>query len=254
MEICNVPSLLCCLTRILFLFSFFILFVSPLIVSTVQISHRRHPHLGNASDQEALLGFLSGITYDPSQNLTASWKPNVSFCEWTGVTCSRHRQRVVSLNVSNIGLEEYGLSGRVTTKGDVYSYGIVLLEMLTGKKPTHNMFVEGMNLQKWVDNSFPNQLGEVVDKSLLRMTSTSTQAEKDLNCLSESISMGLLCTKDSPEGRPTMMDIVGRLQSIRDTFLGVVGIPKSQSNLTCLLGDASIAHNNTSEGQSSSTF
>jgi hypothetical protein len=82
----------------------------------------------------------------------------------------------------------------------------------------------------------------------------STQAEKDLNCLSESISMGLLCTKDSPEGRPTMMDIVGRLQSIRDTFLGVVGIPKSQSNLTCLLGDASIAHNNTSEGQSSSTF
>jgi serine/threonine protein kinase len=149
---------------------------------------------------------------------------------------------------------EYGLGGRVTTKGDVYSYGIVLLEMITGKKPTHNMIVEGKNLQKWVGSSFPNQLGEVVDNSLLRMTSTSTQAEKDLNCLSESISMGLLCTKDSPEGRPTMMDIVGRLQSIRDTFLGVVGIPKSQSNLTCLLGDASIAHNNTSEGQSSSTF
>jgi hypothetical protein len=105
MEICNVPSLLCCLTRLLFLFSFFILFLSPLIVSTVQISHRRHPHLGNASDQEALLGFLSGITYDPSQNLTASWKPNVSFCEWTGVTCSRHRQRVVSLNVSSMELQ-----------------------------------------------------------------------------------------------------------------------------------------------------
>jgi serine/threonine protein kinase len=149
---------------------------------------------------------------------------------------------------------EYGLGGHVTTKGDVYSYGIVLLEMLTGKKPTHNMFVEGMNLQKWVGSSFPNQLGEVVDKSLLRMTSTSTQADKDLNCLSQSISMGFLCTKYSPEGRPTMMDIVGTLQSIRDTFLGVVGIPKSQSNFTCLLGDASTSHNNTSEGQSSSTF
>jgi hypothetical protein len=115
------------------------------------------------------------------------------------------------------------------------------------------MFVEGMNLQKWVGSNFPNELEEVVDKSLLR-TTTSTQADKDLNCLNQSISMGLLCTKDSPEGRPTMMDIVGTLQSIRDTFLGVVGIPKYQSNFTCLLGDASTTHNNICEGQSSSTF
>jgi LRR receptor-like serine/threonine-protein kinase FLS2 len=95
---------------------------------------------------------------------------------------------------------EYGLGGHVTTKGYVYSYGIMLLEMLTRKKPTHNMFVEGMNLQKWVGGCFPNQLGEVVDKSLLRRTSMSTQADKDLNCLSQSISMGLICTRDYPEG------------------------------------------------------
>ena len=149
---------------------------------------------------------------------------------------------------------EYGLGGHVTTKGDVYSYGIMLLEMLNGKKPTDNMFVEGMYFQKWVASGFPNRVEEVVDTSLLRRTSMSTEEDKDLNCLKQFISVGLLCTKESPEGRPTMMDIVGRLQSIRDTFLGIVGIPKSQSNFTCLLGDASIAHNNTSEGQSSSTF
>jgi hypothetical protein len=51
-----------------------------------------------------------------------------------------------------------------------------------------------------------------------------------------------------------MMDIVGTLQSIRDVFLGIVGIPKYQSNFTCLLDDASTTHNNTSEGQRSSTF
>jgi len=43
---------------------------------------------------------------------------------------------------------KYGVGGQVTTKGDVYSYEIVLLEILTRKKPTHDMFVEGMNLQK----------------------------------------------------------------------------------------------------------
>jgi len=52
---------------------------------------------------------------------------------------------------------KYGIGGNVTTNGDVYSYGILLLEMLTGKKPTQNMFLEGMNLQKWVGSGFPNQ-------------------------------------------------------------------------------------------------
>ena len=111
---------------------------------------------------------------------------------------------------------EYGLGGRVTTKGDVYSYGILLLEMLTGKKPTNNMFVEGMSLPKWVDSAFPNQVGKVVDTSLLMRTSTSNEEDKDLNCLKQLMSVGLLCTKESPEGRPTMLDVVGPLQNMRE--------------------------------------
>jgi len=60
---------------------------------------------------------------------------------------------------------EYGVGGQVTTKGHVYSYGvttkghvysygIVLLEMFTRKQPTHDMFVEGMTLHKWVGKVF----------------------------------------------------------------------------------------------------
>jgi serine/threonine protein kinase len=149
---------------------------------------------------------------------------------------------------------EYGLGGCVTTKGDVYSYGVVLLEMLTRKKPTHNMFVEGMNLQKWVGSGFPNQVREVVDKSLLRRTSTITEEDKELNCLNHLVNVGLLCTKESPEGRPTMINIVGMLQNIRDTFIRVAGIPNFKENITHLIGSTSTTCNIIGEGESSSTF
>ena len=123
-------------------------------------------------------------------------------------------------------IAKYGLGGRVTTKGDVYSYKVVIWEMLTRKKPIHDMFVEGMNLQKWVGIHFPNQVGEVVDKSLLRSTSTIIEEYMELSCVSHLVSLGSLCTKESLEGRPTMNDIVSMLQNIKDKYLEMIGIPK----------------------------
>lgn len=38
----------------------------------------------------------------------------------------------------------------MSTNGDVYSYGILLLEMFTGKKPTDDMFSGEMSLKEWV--------------------------------------------------------------------------------------------------------
>nr|ABK23593.1 unknown [Picea sitchensis]ACN39988.1 unknown [Picea sitchensis] len=93
MEICYVPSLF---------FFYLIILLIPFVFSTLHLSNPRHPHLSNASDHEALLGFMSAITPSP---LSTTWKPNVSFCNWTGITCSRRRPRVVSLNVSGMQLQ-----------------------------------------------------------------------------------------------------------------------------------------------------
>ncbi|KAH9297770.1 hypothetical protein KI387_029452 [Taxus chinensis] len=129
---------------------------------------------------------------------------------------------------------EYGLSGHVTTKGDVYSYGIVLLEIVTGKSPTNNMFIQGMNLQKWVRRDFPNTIEVVVDSSLL-IAGSSSEENKAFKCLRELINIGLLCTKESPAERPSMMDIVRILHSVKGTFLGVSPTSTPQSDLSSLL-------------------
>lgn len=49
-------------------------------------------------------------------------------------------------------LTEYFDTGRATTKGDIYSFGVVLLELLTGKRPTDESFIEnGTNIVTWVN-------------------------------------------------------------------------------------------------------
>jgi hypothetical protein len=49
---------------------------------------------------------------------------------------------------------DYELGGCVTVKGEFYSYGIVILEILNENNPTHNMFIEGTNFQKLVNSAF----------------------------------------------------------------------------------------------------
>eukprot|EP01018_Ginkgo_biloba_P002944 Gb_32029 [translate_table: standard] len=117
---------------------------------------------------------------------------------------------------------EYGLGGKVSKKGDVYSFGIVLLEMLTRKRPTDEMFVEGLNLHKWVSMAYPDRMVEVVDGSLLNNSDERSQDEM-CNCLIQLLNVGLVCSKESPEERPSLREVVGRLEMIKESFSGVRG-------------------------------
>ncbi|KAF3646730.1 putative LRR receptor-like serine/threonine-protein kinase-like, partial [Capsicum annuum] len=69
---------------------------------------------------------------------------------------------------------EYGLEGLVSTKCDVYSYGVMLLETFTKRKP--NEFEGDLSLKQWVSHSLPDAVMEVVDANLLTSTATNLKS------------------------------------------------------------------------------
>ncbi|XP_018504494.2 probable LRR receptor-like serine/threonine-protein kinase At3g47570 [Pyrus x bretschneideri] len=58
---------------------------------------------------------------------------------------------------------EYGMGSKIATCGDVYNFGILLLEMFTGKRPADPMFSEGLNLHNLVKMGLPHRVPEIAD-------------------------------------------------------------------------------------------
>ena len=54
----------------------------------------------------------------------------------------------------------------VSTKGDVYSFGVFLLEMFLGKRPIDEMFKDDLNLHNFVRMALPKRLVQIVDPAL----------------------------------------------------------------------------------------
>ncbi|XP_037475448.1 probable LRR receptor-like serine/threonine-protein kinase At3g47570 [Triticum dicoccoides] len=110
---------------------------------------------------------------------------------------------------------EYGEGGQISTSGDVYSFGIVLLEMFTGKTPTHGMFTDGLTLLEYAKMAYPEQLMEIVDPLLLSVEKT----RRDINSYMYSVTrLALACCRKRPTDRLSMRDVISEMNKIRACY------------------------------------
>ncbi|GMP95392.1 hypothetical protein CsSME_00044465 [Camellia sinensis var. sinensis] len=157
------------------------------------------------------------------------------FSATTGI--SNHQQS------SSIGIRgtigyvapEYGMGEEVSTQGDMYSYGVLLLEMFTGKRPTNNMFTGNVNLHGYVKMCLPQQVMQIVDPQIiLEMEEEPSKPSRSKQCSTTNISkletclvpvfqIGVSCSVEMPNERMSVKEVIKELHKIRNVFLGVRG-------------------------------
>ncbi|KAI4328594.1 hypothetical protein L6164_020934 [Bauhinia variegata] len=123
---------------------------------------------------------------------------------------------------------EYGMGNEVSKLGDVHSYGVLLLEMFTGKRPTDEMFKDGMNLHTYAKASLPKLVEEILDPFLLQEVKGDVSSRKDPQnqgnyvieeCLISIFEVGIACSDEFPSERMSIKDATAQLIGVKEKLL-----------------------------------
>ncbi|XP_009131995.2 probable LRR receptor-like serine/threonine-protein kinase At3g47570 [Brassica rapa] len=111
---------------------------------------------------------------------------------------------------------EYAMGGEISVHGDAYSFGILIFEMFSGKRPTDEMFGGDFTLRSCIKSALPEKVLDVADELVLHngLRIGFPVAE----CLTKVLKVGLGCSEESPANRLGMSEVVKELISIKERF------------------------------------
>lgn len=118
---------------------------------------------------------------------------------------------------------EYGMGNEVSTSGDVFSYGILLLEMFSGKRPTDEIFEDSLNLHTYMKAALPGKVEEILDPILVQEikgeTSSYMWKSQVQDCVVSVLEVGIACSAELPSERMDISEVTAELQAIKEELL-----------------------------------
>ena len=114
-----------------------------------------------------------------------------------------------------------------------------LLELFTGKRPTHESFIGDLSLIRCVQSAFPANIMQVLDPKMLQLMSSLYYNDKRISldvqhdCLITILGVGLSCTVEASDARISIRSALHKLKSARDTLLIPIPIKNTKSNNIC---------------------
>ena len=121
-------------------------------------------------------------------------------------------------------ITEYGEGSSVSALGDVYSLGILLLEMFTGRNPTDDMFRDSIDLHKFSEDALPDRIWEIADAAMWLHTDIDHNSRRSIieNFLISIIALGISCSQKQLKERVPIQNAAIEMHHIRDSYLKFV--------------------------------
>eukprot|EP01018_Ginkgo_biloba_P040762 Gb_38507 [translate_table: standard] len=122
---------------------------------------------------------------------------------------------------------EYAYTMRVSEKSDIYSFGVVLLELVSGRQPTDEReFGEQCEIVSWICNRIS------IDKGVEGVLDWRVE-ERYKKEMVEMLKVGLLCTTSLPIRRPSMREVVEMLMCRPQHIANIPTTSSSSSMSPC---------------------